>query len=555
MLFSGDSQSQSFPNWPDLEYPNYTFLHPELNNIQFYDRSAVEPLFDKLHLSPKKKVTILHIGDSHLQADVYTGETRNLMQQAFGYGGRGLVFPYSTGHTHAAIDYSSEHTGKWLYAKNVEQTPELSLGVMGISSKTYDSSAGFKLKFRNTIMPEFTRIRIFMLRNELSYDLILRTSTEEIKVNVFEKDEIERNYIDIDVKRGDNLLWIQLNKTDSLQKQFEIYGISIENPADQGLLYHSVGINGAGYYSLLRQNLFEEQLQYLNPDAVIIDLGANDYWKSGINEYTFSENMLKVVTLLRNFNPDISIIFSNSQDIYRGGYSIPDCAIASDLIASFCKTNNCAFYDWYWISGGRYAMARWRGQNLCNRDYIHLTSAGYRLKGEMLTDAFYSTFQWLDSSTERKWVHNIDTLLHPPIDTTVKTAPEVVTYGWVYHKVRSGQSIWTIANYYGVTGAQIRQWNRLKSNYLYKGQVLKIYTKLNSPAVETPAPDVKPSTPTPTKPKTDNKPKTTPVYHKVKSGETLFGIAQKYHTTVAEIKRINNLRSNNIKIGQVLRIK
>lgn len=42
--------------------------------------------------------------------------------------------------------------------------------------------------------------------------------------------------------------------------------------------------------------------------------------------------------------------------------------------------------------------------------------------------------------------------------------------------------------------------------------------------------------------------------YKVKSGDTLSEIAQKYHTSVAKIKKANGLRSNTIQIGQVLKI-
>ncbi|MCC7297658.1 MAG: LysM peptidoglycan-binding domain-containing protein [Bacteroidia bacterium] len=231
--------------------------------------------------------------------------------------------------------------------------------------------------------------------------------------------------------------------------------------------------------------------------------------------------------------------------------------MASDIIANFCKQHQCAFYDWYWIAGGRYSMVNWRNNNLANKDFIHLTSAGYKQKGQMIAEAYLRTYDWLQmNDTANRWVHNIDSLTHPPVDTTKKQIDTPVTYGWVYHKVRSGQTIWTIANSYHVTGAQIRQWNRLRSNYLYLGQVLKIYTKLSNPAVATPT---TPTVTTPNAPKVTPKPNTpkkpAPVYHKVRSGETLYSIAQKHRTTVNEIKRLSGIRSNNIRIGQVLRVK
>ena len=44
------------------------------------------------------------------------------------------------------------------------------------------------------------------------------------------------------------------------------------------------------------------------------------------------------------------------------------------------------------------------------------------------------------------------------------------------------------------------------------------------------------------------------ITHNIKSGETLGGIARKYHTTVANIKNWNNLKSDNIRAGRTLRI-
>lgn len=42
--------------------------------------------------------------------------------------------------------------------------------------------------------------------------------------------------------------------------------------------------------------------------------------------------------------------------------------------------------------------------------------------------------------------------------------------------------------------------------------------------------------------------------YKVKSGDTLSEIAQKYHTTASKIKKVNGLRTDLIRVGQVLKI-
>ncbi|MDG2194740.1 MAG: LysM peptidoglycan-binding domain-containing protein, partial [Polaribacter sp.] len=44
-------------------------------------------------------------------------------------------------------------------------------------------------------------------------------------------------------------------------------------------------------------------------------------------------------------------------------------------------------------------------------------------------------------------------------------------------------------------------------------------------------------------------------YHQVKKGDTLYAIARKYNITVGDLKKINSLKSNEISIGQRLRLK
>lgn len=167
-----------------------------------------------------------------------------------------------------------------------------------------------------------------------------------------------------------------------------------------------------------------------------------------------------------------------------------------------------------------------------------------------------------------------------------------------YHKVRRGENLKTIANRYGVTVAAIKKTNGVKK--AKRGQTLKIVTyykvpvpKQQLPAVDTPAApggengeilastesepaqeateakptSVKPSstsqTPSPKadkankskKAKSKSKKKSTPVNVTVKKGENLTKIAKRNGLTVAELKKLNNIKGNSIKAGQKLRVK
>ena len=95
------------------------------------------------------------------------------------------------------------------------------------------------------------------------------------------------------------------------------------------------------------------------------------------------------------------------------------------------------------------------------------------------------------------------------------------------YTVKSGDSLYQIAKRYNTTVDKIKSLNNLTSNNLSIGQILKI----------------------PTSNQTNNY-----ITYTVKKGDSLYSIAKKYNTTVDQIKSKNNLTSNNLSIGQVLKI-
>ena len=92
-----------------------------------------------------------------------------------------------------------------------------------------------------------------------------------------------------------------------------------------------------------------------------------------------------------------------------------------------------------------------------------------------------------------------------------------------YYVVKKGDSLWSIAKKYNMTVDELKSINNLKSNLLSIGQRLKI------------------------KESNDNQ-----NIYIVKKGDTLYKIANMYGTTVDNLKALNNLKNNNLSIGQKL---
>lgn len=97
-----------------------------------------------------------------------------------------------------------------------------------------------------------------------------------------------------------------------------------------------------------------------------------------------------------------------------------------------------------------------------------------------------------------------------------------------YYIVKKGDSLWSIASKNNTTVDNIKKLNNLSSNNLSVGQVLKL-------SYDAKKEDIKESN-----------------IYTVKKGDSLWLIANKYETTVNELKNANNLKSNTLSIGQTL---
>lgn len=104
-----------------------------------------------------------------------------------------------------------------------------------------------------------------------------------------------------------------------------------------------------------------------------------------------------------------------------------------------------------------------------------------------------------------------------------KGFPYVLPEQTLTYTVKKGDTLYGIAKQYDTSVDEIKKLNNLTSNTLSIGESLLIPTM--NVVTDT---------------------------YVVKRGDTLYGIAKQYNTTIDELKKLNNLTSNNLSIGQVL---
>ena len=490
----------------------YTIQNPyiqyNINTLEWYDKEAIYPFFEKLKNAQTKKVKILHIGDSHIQPDIGTGVTRNKLQKVFGYGGRGLIFPYQVGKTASAYDYTAYGHGTWISSKNVEYKPKLNLGLSGITIFTKDTSAGFKIIFKNkfeSIHPDFRRIKIYCHKSQESFNLKFSTGKKgkEIMLDCSNKDGLP--YVELEVPEASDTLIVNVLKNNVNQKYFECYGVEIENVENKGVEYISVGIAGAAYQSIFYQNKMKEQLEAIQPDLIIFDLGVNNFFK-GDFDYQFVMGCLnQMIEFTRKVCPNSSFLIPNSQDIYYKKRNVINCLEYSYLTRLVAKEQKVALYDYFNITGGLHSMLDWSKDGLANKDQCHLSGTGYRFKGELLFNGIMNGYlKFLKES--------------PDSNIVFETNQDSIQ-----------KRNWIINNNIAKNCKVIELADKIEK---YKNETIQITPK------------------TVQKKESNNTIKTN--YLIVKAGDTLNGISIKYNISVDELKKINNLKTDNIEVGQKL---
>jgi len=541
----------------------YDFINYNLNYIQWKNREAIVPFYDKLKQAPTRKLRILHIGDSHIQADYFTGYVRDEMQRLFGLGGRGFVFPYAAAETHSAYDYRTYCSGNWQYSRNIQSYPTYDIGITGATIHTTDSTATFSIVFKSSALKaNFNLLKLYCKQSPESYDIKLLASGVHDTINITCNQQNNFFYVPILLANKSDTLEFFIHKSNLQQSFFECYGLLIETNDNSGVLYSSVGINGAGYRSMLKETLLANQLSDYNPDLVIIDLGANDFYGYTLKEYELETNLKKIIDIIKNAAPFTSIIVSNSQDLFKRKRNITECQPFSALTRKVAFEKNCGFFDYYNISGGKLSMLKWSKNNLAQRDRVHLSGAGYYIKGELVVNAILNSYYLLLSNDSLKQFvldyNKMDSLRLALTENKNKDKPsyyqnEIISYKPkntkvnsktdYYYSIKPGDNLGKIAEDFGVSINSIKDWNNLGGNKIIAGEVLLIHPKKNIPKSSSP-------TTNKTQPITNSSGNKT--YYTVKSGENLWMIAQKFGVTVENIQNWSNLSGDAIKPGDIL---
>ncbi|SHH12746.1 Cell wall-associated hydrolase, NlpC family [Thermosyntropha lipolytica DSM 11003] len=112
------------------------------------------------------------------------------------------------------------------------------------------------------------------------------------------------------------------------------------------------------------------------------------------------------------------------------------------------------------------------------------------------------------------------------------------------YTVKAGDSLWKIASRYGLTVEKLKQINNLTSDRIFPGQALKVSSSIPSGQNAEQNADNNVSSE-----------QASDLVYIVKAGDNLWKIARDYGTTVEELKRLNNLASDRLNVGDKLLVR
>lgn len=348
----------------------------------------IENFYKKLPYADDSVITIVHIGDSHLQAGFLGNELRKKLLTEFGNAGRGLIFPFNLYKSNQPNDFSQKTTvGKWNGTNIVQYKQKYPSGINAAVLQTEDTgNICFSLK-NNNIDNSFDKVTVFTPKLDSAYDYIVYNSDN--------KEKTYSNYDSLKNKRQyffdslSNSFCIDIEKTADNQKQFLLHGILLEKQKSNGILYNDIGINGATINNYNNSPLFFEQLKELNPSLMIISLGSNDAASSNVKREVIKKQLRILIDKLRQENPDLSIILVTPVHHYFNK-TLPHAKLETEFcnaIYDIAIEKKCAVIDLFGIGGGPGSCKYWKEKKLLQSDGMHFTVEGYKIHANLIYNA------------------------------------------------------------------------------------------------------------------------------------------------------------------------
>lgn len=426
---------------------------------QIGNADAIKKFYQKLQqLEAQKncKLRIVHIGDSHIQADLFTGKMRSLLQQKYGNGGLGFTFPYNLAKTNGShyIRYNASTTFESY--RNIYQDTTKPVGLSGIALFTTTKDVAIEMQVRDKNFV-FNSIKLVTPKNKRLFDLAItskeitmessvpKTITHKIKSgealsiiaskygvsiaaiksanglktnniqagktlripsNELEPKKIVRSEFEPltlfeDVASQNYYSQEPLDKiylvSNSEASNYSLNGLVLENN-NPGLVYSAIGVNGAKASDYNRFPEFYQQLQAIEADLVVISLGTNESFDKQ-NSTIYFDNLQKMIAGIRAKNPSVEIlVITSPPSLFKRKFPNTFVADYAKVIQEKASENSYAVWDMFQALGGLFNVNKNFSKGYMSKDKVHYSKLGYEKQAELFFEALEYNYEQFKSA-------------------------------------------------------------------------------------------------------------------------------------------------------------
>ncbi|MFZ4105307.1 GDSL-type esterase/lipase family protein [Flavobacterium sp.] len=378
-------QAQKIDDWVIKKIDSSALNCINYSRNNFENTNTMYPLLGKLykikHFS-KENAVFVHIGDSHIQADVATSVIRNELQSYFGNAGRGLVFPYQVGKSNAPYDVVSSSKSSWKSNRLARTDTLITCGVSAFGMQSQSSNPEFNLELQsiNGIRDNFDKVHLFM-GGPVS-ELYMEYNDTQAENSCF---TLSPDYTVFNLKSPAFGFHLTFPTNDTIR----FYGASLEKNASCGIIYHNIGANGAKYSDYNKTKQFWKQLNKLDADCYIVSLGTNEAQDPNLTADKFLKEVQIMVSKLRLISPNACIILTTPPVSYFKKSNLNfSLEVITCALTEYCNSNNLVYWDLFTISKGLEGAKIWKKKQLLRQDLVHFSKEGYVLQGNLFVDAF-----------------------------------------------------------------------------------------------------------------------------------------------------------------------
>lgn len=276
-------------------------------------------------------------------------------------------------------------SGEWKGIFNTMRKDTSELGMMGAAAITRDSITGIRVFYRKTEQRYFSnKVRVYHNVRNKAYKVEWECPADVLNTRVDETG----GFTEFILKRPSDTVNIRISKVSADTGDFRLYGMQLllDEP---GLVYNTIGINGAGLASYLRCQLFAQHMSQQKPDMFIVSIGTNEANVDQFNVEEFEQKYSQLLDMVRSVNPQVAILLTVPNDAYYfKKYPNRNVPILRDAIYRLAQKYDGGVWDFFGIMGGFGSSMSWYKNNLMHKDRIHFTFEGYKIKGDLLYEAF-----------------------------------------------------------------------------------------------------------------------------------------------------------------------